>query len=71
MKYAKILGTGGYLPNKILTNFDLEEIVDTSNDWIVERTGIHERRIAADDENAVTMADAAARCIKNSGHEAV
>lgn len=60
MKYSKILGTGSYLPEKILTNFDLEKMVDTSNDWILERTGIRERHIAADDENAVTLAHEAA-----------
>ena len=61
MKYSKILGTGSYLPEKILTNFDLEKMVETTNDWIVERTGIRERRIAADNENAATMAEEAAR----------
>ena len=47
---AGILGTGYYLPEKILSNKDLEKIVDTSDEWITERTGIKERRIAADDE---------------------
>lgn len=61
MFYSKILGTGSYLPEKILTNFDLEKMVDTNNDWIVERTGIHARHIAAPDENAVTMAEQAGR----------
>lgn len=61
MTYSKILGTGSYLPKKILTNFDLEKMVDTSNDWIVSRTGIKQRHILADDENAVTMADSAGR----------
>jgi 3-oxoacyl-[acyl-carrier-protein] synthase-3 len=61
MIYSKILGTGSYLPEKILTNFDLEKIVDTSNEWIVERSGIKERHIAAADENAVTMAEQAGR----------
>lgn len=46
---AGILGTGYYLPEKILSNSDLEKIVDTSDEWITERTGIKERRIAADD----------------------
>ena len=46
---AGILGTGYYVPEKILTNFDLEKMVETNNDWIVERTGISERRIAEDD----------------------
>ena len=45
---AGVLGTGFYLPEKILTNADLEKIVDTSDEWITERTGIKERRIADD-----------------------
>lgn len=61
MIYAKILGTGSYLPEKVLTNFDLEKMVDTSNEWIVERSGIHQRHIAADHENAVTLAENAGR----------
>jgi len=61
MKYAQIIGTGGYLPEKILTNFDLEKIVDTSHEWIVERTGIHQRHIAAAHETSLTMAENAAR----------
>lgn len=61
MIYSTILGTGSYLPKKILTNFDLEKMVDTSDAWIVERTGIHERHVAAENENAVTMAEQAGR----------
>jgi 3-oxoacyl-[acyl-carrier-protein] synthase-3 len=53
LKSVGILGTGSALPEKILTNFDLEKMVDTNNDWIVSRTGIKERRIA-DDETAVS-----------------
>lgn len=48
--YSRIIGTGSYLPAKTLTNFDLEKMVDTSHDWIVSRSGIHERHIAADNE---------------------
>lgn len=48
MRKIKIIGTGSYVPPKVLTNFDLEKIVDTSNEWIVERTGIRERHIADD-----------------------
>jgi 3-oxoacyl-[acyl-carrier-protein] synthase-3 len=44
MRRAKIAGLGHYVPEKVVTNFDLEKMMDTSNDWIVERTGIHERR---------------------------
>ncbi|UDG80806.1 3-oxoacyl-[acyl-carrier-protein] synthase 3 [Candidatus Hartigia pinicola] len=53
--YSKILGTGSYLPAQIRTNADLEKMVDTSDEWIVIRTGIHERRIASEDECVVTM----------------
>jgi 3-oxoacyl-[acyl-carrier-protein] synthase-3 len=48
--YSRIIGTGSYLPARTLTNYDLEKIVDTSHDWIVSRSGIHERHFAADDE---------------------
>lgn len=58
--YTKILGTGSYLPVQVLTNADLEQRVDTSDEWIVTRTGIRERRIAADNETVVSMAVAAA-----------
>lgn len=61
MAYTKILGTGSYLPEKILTNADMEKIVETSHDWIVERTGIHRRHIAAEHETSLTMAEKAAR----------
>lgn len=61
MPYSQILGTGSYLPAKILTNFDLEKMVETSHQWIVERTGIFQRHIAEKDETVVTMAEAAAR----------
>lgn len=61
MKHSRIIGTGGYLPSKILTNADLERMVDTSSDWIIERTGIRERHIAADDETTCDLAEQAAR----------
>ncbi len=61
MSYGRILGTGGYLPRKIVTNADLEKMVDTSDKWIVERTGIRERHIAADGETSCTMGVEAAR----------
>ena len=57
---AGILGTGFYVPERILTNFDLEKMVDTSDQWIVERTGIHERRIAPEDVPASELACRAA-----------
>jgi 3-oxoacyl-[acyl-carrier-protein] synthase III len=50
MIYSRIVGTGGYLPKKVLTNHDLEKIVDTSDEWIYTRTGIRQRHVAADDE---------------------
>ena len=58
---ARIVGTGSYLPERVLTNHDLEKMVDTSHDWIVARTGIEERRIAADDECTSDMATIAAK----------
>ena len=48
-RYAAIIGTGAYLPETVLTNSDLEKMVDTSDEWIRQRTGIVERRIAEDD----------------------
>ncbi|MBM7653698.1 beta-ketoacyl-ACP synthase III [Neobacillus cucumis] len=65
---AGIVGMGRYLPEKILTNHDLEKIVDTSDEWIRTRTGIEERRIAADDVNTSDMAFAAAeKAIQDAG----
>ncbi len=58
---AVIIGTGSYLPERILTNADLEKMVDTSDEWIVTRTGIHIRHIAREDEKTSDMASAAAR----------
>lgn len=60
-KRVGILGLGKYLPEKVLTNKDLEKIVDTSDEWIVSRTGIRERRIAREDEATSDMATVAAR----------
>jgi 3-oxoacyl-[acyl-carrier-protein] synthase-3 len=47
LKYSRIIGTGRYLPEKILTNSDLEKMVDTSDEWIRSRTGVERRHIAA------------------------
>lgn len=58
---SRILGTGSYAPSRILTNHDLEKLVDTSDQWIVERTGIRERRIAAEGEATSDMAVEAAK----------
>lgn len=68
MKYSKIIGTGSYLPEKILTNFDLEKMVDTTDAWIVERTGIHERHIAAPHETSLSMAEQAAKQALAAAH---
>jgi 3-oxoacyl-[acyl-carrier-protein] synthase-3 len=61
MKYSKIIGTGSYLPPTILSNADLEKIVDTTDEWIVQRVGIRERHIVADSDTVSTMTVKAAR----------
>jgi 3-oxoacyl-[acyl-carrier-protein] synthase III len=61
VKRARIIGTGSYLPEKVLTNADLEKFLDTSDEWIVSRTGIRERRVAADGEFTSDLAVKAAR----------
>jgi 3-oxoacyl-[acyl-carrier-protein] synthase-3 len=58
---ASIVSTGAYLPSRVLTNADLEKMVDTSDEWILSRTGIRERRIAADDEFTSDMGAKAAQ----------
>ncbi|EQC00237.1 ketoacyl-ACP synthase III [Photorhabdus temperata] len=66
--YTKILGTGSYLPAQVRTNADLEKMVDTSDEWIVTRTGVRERRIATDDETVAMMGLwAAEKAIEMSG----
>ena len=62
MIYSKIAGTGSYLPKKILTNADLEKMVDTTDEWIVKRVGVRNRHIIADSgDTTVSMAEASAR----------
>jgi len=61
MPYSKIAGTGRYLPEKVLTNFDLEKMVDTTDEWIRTRTGVERRHIAAEGETTVDLAEPAAR----------
>ncbi|MDO3722112.1 beta-ketoacyl-ACP synthase III [Marinobacter sp. chi1] len=61
MTFARITGTGSYLPEKIVTNKDLERQVDTTDQWIRERTGIEQRHIAADGQSTVDLAEPAAR----------
>ena len=61
MIYSRIAGTGSYLPKKIITNQDLEKMVDTTDEWIRTRTGIERRHVAADGETTVDLAEHAAR----------
>src|ERR1700685_3923928 len=61
-----ILGLGAYLPSKKLTNFDLEKMVETSDEWIRTRTGIQERRIAGLEKTSGLAAKAAVLALKNS-----
>lgn len=68
MTHSKIIGTGSYLPAKVLTNYDLEKIVDTSHDWIFSRSGISERHIAADKELTSDLAlQASLKAIEAAG----
>ena len=67
MMNAGILGIGRYLPEKIVTNHDLEKIVDTNDEWIRTRTGIEERRIADDDTDTSDLAyEAAVKALENA-----
>jgi 3-oxoacyl-[acyl-carrier-protein] synthase-3 len=59
--YSRVLGTGSFLPSKVLTNQDLERMVDTTDAWIRERTGISQRHIVSDHETCVDLAEGAAR----------
>lgn len=59
--YSRIIGTGSYLPERIVTNKDLEALVDTNDQWIRDRTGIVERRVAADGQTTCDLAEHAAR----------
>ncbi|MCH7882262.1 MAG: ketoacyl-ACP synthase III [Proteobacteria bacterium] len=61
MAYARITGTGGFLPENVMTNADLEKIVDTTDQWIRERTGIEQRHIASEGETVVDLAENASR----------
>jgi 3-oxoacyl-[acyl-carrier-protein] synthase III len=68
VRRSVVLGCGSYLPNHVLTNADLARKVDTSDEWIVQRTGIHERRIAAPGETTAQMAANAARAALAHAH---
>lgn len=68
MKFARIVGTGSYLPSQVLTNYDLEKTIETTHDWIVSRSGISTRRIASADETTSYMAtQAALKAIEAAG----
>ena len=68
MFFSRITGTGGYLPERILTNAELEQMVDTSDEWIVSRTGISKRHIAAEHETTCDLAEHAARLAIANAH---
>ena len=71
MTYARILATGSALPERVVTNFDLEKMVDTSDEWIRTRTGIRERRVAADGETTGDLAfRAAEQALRDAGVKA-
>ena len=61
LRSAGLIGLGHYVPERVLTNADLEKLVETSNEWIIERTGIRERRIVAPDQSLADIAENAAR----------
>jgi len=66
--YSRVIGTGGYLPERVMTNSELEAKVDTSDEWITSRTGIKQRHIAAEDEFTLDLAEHASRqAIENAG----
>ncbi|WP_163327806.1 beta-ketoacyl-ACP synthase III [Desulfurobacterium thermolithotrophum] len=67
----KIVSTGSFLPNKVLTNFDLEKMVDTSDEWITTRTGIKERRISEEETTSDLAAKAALRALSEKNPEDV
>jgi 3-oxoacyl-[acyl-carrier-protein] synthase-3 len=69
--FSRITGTGGYLPRKVLTNHDLERMVDTSDQWIRERTGIVKRHVASEGETTCDLAEGAARrALEAAGRDA-
>jgi 3-oxoacyl-[acyl-carrier-protein] synthase-3 len=61
LRYSRIAGTGGYLPERVLTNADLARMVDTSEEWIVDRTGVRKRHIAAEGETTCDLGEHASR----------
>ena len=70
MTYSRIVGSGSYLPERVMTNHELEKIVDTTDKWIVERTGVRQRHLAADNETTSDLAEQAARrALEAAGYE--
>lgn len=67
IRYSRVIGTGGYLPEEVRTNEQISQTVDTSDSWIYERTGIKSRRIAGPNESAASMAEIAARQALEAG----
>jgi len=67
MRRSVVLGTGGYLPERVVTNADLSRTIETSDEWIVQRTGIRERHIAGEDEKTSDLATHAARAALEMG----
>lgn len=68
MIYTRVVGTGSYLPDRVVTNHDLAKIVDTNDEWIVSRTGIRERHFAADNQNASDLAVEASKRAMQAAH---
>lgn len=68
MIYSRIVGTGSYLPERVVTNAELEKIVETSDEWIVSRTGIRERHYAADNQDASDLALEACKRALHAAH---
>jgi 3-oxoacyl-[acyl-carrier-protein] synthase-3 len=68
VNYSRIIGTGGYLPERCVSNSELEQWVNTNNQWIVDRTGIHNRHLAAADQRMCDLAEIAARRALDAAH---
>ena len=65
-KFARIIGTGSYLPSKVVTNVDLEKTLDTSDEWITARTGIKERRIVTNESTCDLALEASKKALEMS-----
>ena len=69
-KFARIIGTGSYLPSKVVTNVDLEKMLDTSDEWITARTGIKERRIVTNESTCDLAVEASKKALEMAGLKA-